>query len=84
MTITITAAATTTTTTPSSTSNSGARNKKLVRIRITKETADHLRLLARDGEEGWSDIIGRLIAIYCKEDKNSILREAKRFYLTND
>jgi hypothetical protein len=70
--------------TPSSTSsNCCARNKKVVRIRVTKETADHLRLLAHDGEEGWDDIIRRLITYY-EEDKNSILREARRFYLTND
>jgi hypothetical protein len=73
---------TTATMTPSSTS-SCARNKKVVRIRVTKETADHLRLLAHDGQEGWNDIIRRLI-IYYEEDKNSILREAKRLYLTND
>jgi hypothetical protein len=73
---------TTATTTPCSTSTS-ARNKKVVRIRVTKQTADHLRLLAHDGEEGWDDIIRRLI-IYYDDDKNSILREAKRFYLTND
>jgi predicted DNA-binding protein len=71
------------TTTPSSTGSSCARNKN-VRIRVSKETADHLKLLARDGEEGWSDIIRRLITTYYEEDKNSILREAKRFYLTND
>jgi hypothetical protein len=74
---------TTATTTPSSTSSSCARNKKVVRIRVTKETADHLRLLAHDGQEGWNDIIRRLITYY-EEDKNSILREAKRLYLTND
>jgi len=67
----------------SSTSSSCARNK-IVRIRVTKETADHLRLLARDEKEGWNDIIRRLITTYYEEDKNSILREAKRFYLTND
>ena len=72
-----------TTTAPSSTSSSCARNK-IVRIRVTKETADHLKLLAHDGEEGWNDIIRRLITTYYEEDKNSILREAKRFYLTND
>jgi hypothetical protein len=69
----------TATTTPSS---SCARNK-IVRIRVTKETADHLRLLAHDEEEGWNDIIRRLITYY-EQDKNSILREAKSFYLTND
>jgi hypothetical protein len=75
-------ATTTITTTPSSTSSSScAHNKKVVRIRVTKETADHLRLLARNGEEGWDDIIRRLIITYYEEDKNSILREAKRFYL---
>ena len=71
------------TTMPSSSGGSRARNKN-VRIRVTKETADHLRLLARDGEEGWSDIIRRLIITYYEEDKNSIFREVKRFYLTND
>jgi hypothetical protein len=81
MTITTTAI---TTTTPSSTSSSCARNKKVVRIRVTKETADHLRLLAHDEEEGWDDIIRRLITTYYEQDKNSILRESKRFYLTND
>jgi hypothetical protein len=70
---------TATATTPSS---SCARNK-IVRIRVTKETADHLRLLAHDEEESWNDIIRRLITYY-EEDKNSILREAKSFYLTND
>jgi hypothetical protein len=70
---------TTATMTPSSTTH----DKKVVRIRVTKKTADHLRLLAHNGEEGWDDIIIRLIAYY-EEDKNSILREAKRFYLTND
>jgi hypothetical protein len=75
---------TTATTTPSSTTSSScARNKKVVRIRVTKETADHLRLLAHDGQEGWNDIIIRLITYY-EEDKNSILREARRLYLTND
>jgi hypothetical protein len=69
------------TTTPSSTSS--VRNKKVVRIRVTKETADHLRLLAHNGKEGWDDIIRRLISYY-EEDKNSILREAKRLYLTTD
>jgi predicted phosphohydrolase len=69
------------TTTPSSTSS--IRNKKVVRIRVTKETADHLRLLAHNGKEGWDDIIRRLISYY-EEDKNSILREAKRLYLTTD
>jgi hypothetical protein len=73
----------TATTASSSTTGSCARNK-VVRIRVTKETADHLRLLARDGEEGWNDIIRRLITTYHDEDKNSILREAKRLYLTND
>jgi hypothetical protein len=68
-------------TTPSSTSS--IRTKKVVRIRVTKETADHLKLLAHDGKEGWDDIIRRLINCY-EEDKNSILREAKRSYLTTD
>jgi hypothetical protein len=79
MTTTTTAA----TMTPSTSSSCCAHNKKVVRIRVTKETADHLRLLAHDGEESWDDIIRRLITYY-EEDKNSILREAKRFYLTND
>ena len=69
------------TTTPSSTS--GVRTKKVVRIRVSKETADHLKLLAHNGKEGWDDIIRRLINYY-EEDKNSILREAKRLYLTTD
>jgi hypothetical protein len=73
---------TTATTTPSCTSSS-PRKKKVVRIRVIKETADHLKLLAHDREEDWDDIIRRLITYY-EEDKNSILREATRFYLTND
>jgi hypothetical protein len=82
--IVVMATTTITTTTPNSSgSGSFAPNKKVVRIRVTKETADHLRLLARDREEGWNDIIRRLISFY-EEDKNSILREAKRFYLTDD
>ncbi len=58
--------------------NNRACNKKIVRLRVTKETADHLKLLAHHGEEGWDDIIKRLIAHY-EGDKNSILREAQRF-----
>ena len=72
------------TTTPNRTTSSSCARNRLVRIRVTKETADHLKLLARDGEERWNDIIRRLITTYYDEDKNSILREAKRFYLTND
>lgn len=60
-----------------------ARNK-IVRIRVTKETADRLRLLANDREEGWNEIIRRLMLTYYKQDKNNIVAEAKRFYLTTD
>jgi hypothetical protein len=56
--------------------NNRVCNKKVVRLRVTKETADHLKLLAFDGEECWDDIIRRLIAHY-EGDKNSILREAQ-------
>jgi len=82
------ATTTTTTTTegkPSSSSDtyscSCARNK-IVRIRVTKETADRLRLLANDREEGWDEIIRRLMLAYNAQDKNDIVAEAKKFYLT--
>jgi predicted CopG family antitoxin len=55
-------------------------NKKEVKIPVTKEVAAHLRELAKAGEDDWSDIILRLIN-YFEEDKNEILRGAKRFYL---
>jgi hypothetical protein len=71
------------TTATATTPSSSCARTKIVRIRVTKETADHLRLLAHDEEESWNDIIRRLITYY-EEDKNSILREAKSFYLTND
>ena len=74
----------TTATITSSANSTRACNKKVVRLRVTKETADHLRLLAHSGEEGWDDIIRRLITHY-EGDKNSILREAKRFdYLLDE
>lgn len=77
----------TTTGKPSRTSDSYscscARNK-IVRIRVTKETADRLRLLAKDREEGWNEIIRRLMLTHYDEDKNNIVAEAKRFYLTTD
>jgi hypothetical protein len=79
--------ATTTTTAggPSSSSESYscscARNK-IVRIRVTKETADRLRLFANVREEGWNEIIRRLMLAYDAQDKNDIVAEAKRFYLT--
>jgi hypothetical protein len=70
-------------TTATTTPGSRTCNKKIVRIRVTKETADRLRLLSHDEEESWDDIIRRLIAYY-EEDKNSILREAKRSNLRNE
>lgn len=63
-------------------SSSCARNK-IVRIRVTKETADRLRLLANDREEGWNEIIRRLMLAYNAQDKNDIVAEAKRLYLTS-
>ena len=60
-----------------------ARNK-IVGIRVTKETADRLRLLAKDREEGWDEIIRRLMLAHYDEDKNNIVSDAKRFYLTTD
>jgi hypothetical protein len=77
----------TTTRKPSRTSDScscSCTRNKIVRIRVTKETADRLRLLAHDGEEGWNGIIRRLMRTYYEEDKNNVMAETKRFYLKPD
>jgi hypothetical protein len=47
---------------------------------VPREVANSLKELAKGEDKDWSDVIVRLIDYY-EEDRNSIIRGAKRFLL---
>jgi predicted CopG family antitoxin len=60
--------------------NNKNNDEGLVNITLRLEVAKRLKELAKSGDNDWCDVIVRLINYY-EEDKNSIIRGAKRFML---
>jgi hypothetical protein len=60
--------------------NNSNNNNKITTIEVTQETLDSLRKFAKPSDETFNDIIQGLIE-YRLEDRNTIFREAKRYYL---